>query len=101
MELFTTLLALVAFAYAIGVFAYDLLPGRLPEQAWRVAAYPFALMFLAEATIPEIGPKFLGVHPWTALIAGLIGALIDWIVTFLRRPMVVHHLEPGIEPAQS
>ena len=41
---FATWLFMVAFAYGIGIFWYDLLPGRLPHMTWRVAAYPFALM---------------------------------------------------------
>ena len=29
---------MVAFAYGIGVFWYDLLPGKLPEMAWRIVS---------------------------------------------------------------
>src|SRR5437879_5365025 len=48
MELGTFLL-LSAFAYGIGIFWYDLLPGKLAERPWRVAAYPFVGIVLAEA----------------------------------------------------
>jgi len=76
---------MVAFAYALGVFWYDLLPGKLATIPWRVAAYPLALMILAEAYVP-LGPTFLGFHPGTAVIASLIGVIIDWIITYFRHP---------------
>jgi hypothetical protein len=103
MELGTFLL-LLAFSYAIGVFAYDLLPGRLPNQAWRIAAYPFALIVLSEAalaTMPELTPKFGGIHPFTALIAAVVGVLLDWLITQVRRPRVVTSFETHAAPATS
>ena len=36
MPQFATWLFMVAFAYGIGIFWYDLLPGRLPHMTWRV-----------------------------------------------------------------
>ncbi len=36
-------LFMLAFAYGLGVFGYGLLPGRVSERTWRVAADPFAL----------------------------------------------------------
>lgn len=51
---------MLAFAYGIGVFWYDLLPGQLAERAWRGAAYPFAAIVLAEAIVPPFaraGPR--------------------------------------------
>ena len=38
--------ALAGVANGIGIFWYDLLPGRLPHMTWRVAACPFALMVI-------------------------------------------------------
>jgi hypothetical protein len=87
-----TWLFMVAFAYAVGVFWYDLLPGRVTGKTWRVAAYPFAVMVLAEAFVP-LGPKFLGFHPGSAVIAALIGVIIDWLVTTLRHPKMAETLE--------
>jgi hypothetical protein len=80
-----TLLLMVAFAYGLGIFWYDLLPGKLPEQTWRIAAYPFVLTVLAETFVP-FGPTFGGFHPATAVVAGLVGVIIDWVVTQVRHP---------------
>ncbi len=49
---FATWLFMLAFAYGIGIFWYDLLPGRLPHMTWHVAAYPFLLMVIGEALVP-------------------------------------------------
>jgi len=95
---FATWLFMVAFAYGIGIFWYDLLPGRLPHMTWRVAAYPFALMVLGEAIVP-FGPSFMGFHVITAIIAGLIGVIIDWIVTTARQPRTIETLETQGAPA--
>jgi predicted MFS family arabinose efflux permease len=83
-----TVLLILLFAYGIGVFWYDLLPGRLSERAWRVAAYPFVAIVLAEALIP-IGPVIGGLHVVPAVVAALIGVLLDWLVTTLRHPAMV------------
>jgi hypothetical protein len=97
-----TVLLLVAFSYAVGVFAYDLFPGRLPHQAWRIAAYPFATIVLSEALLtmmPDLTPRFGGIHPFAALVAAIIGVLIDWLITSLRRPQAVMALERTAMPA--
>ena len=94
-----TWLLMVAFAYGLGVFWYDLLPAKLPERPWRIAAYPFALMVLGE-TFVQIGPAFGGIHPITAVIASVIGTVLDWIITQLRHPQIVGSLEaPQSAPA--
>lgn len=85
---FGTWLLMVALAYGLGVFWYDLLPATLPDRPWRAAAYPFVLMVFGEAFLP-LGPEFAGVHPLTALLASLIGVAIDWAVTRARVPEVV------------
>ncbi|MBI3979708.1 MAG: hypothetical protein HY331_16125 [Chloroflexi bacterium] len=87
-----TFLLMAVFAYGLGVFWYDLLPAKLPEQPWRIAAYPFALMVIGETFVP-VGPAFGGINPITAVVATLIGVAIDWIITRLRHPQVVQSLE--------
>ena len=83
-----TFLLMLAFAYGIGVFWYDLLPGRLPEMAWRVAAYPFAAIVIAQSLV-QWGPQIGGLYMWPAVVGALIGVIIDWIVTAARRPMAI------------
>ncbi len=100
MELGTFLL-LLAFAYGIGVFWYDLLPGRLPERTWRVAAYPFIGIMLMEAMAqPEwMGPAFAGLHVVPLFFGRLIGVIVDWIVTSLRHPSAIVAPEMHARPA--
>ena len=61
---FGTFLLLACFSYGIGVFWYDLLPAKLAEKPWRVAAYPFVGIVLAHAMMPAecTGPAFAGLH---------------------------------------
>jgi hypothetical protein len=90
MELGTFLL-LAAFAYGIGILWYDLLPGQLPERPWRVAAYPLVGIALGEALFPTgwLGPAFGGLHVVPMLAGSLVGVLVDWLVTSLRRPAAI------------
>ncbi len=81
-------LFMLAFAYGFGVFWYDLLPGQLSSRTWRAAAYPFALMAFGEAFVPW-GPTFGGIHVITALVAALIGVVIDCIIQTARHPAAV------------
>ena len=53
--------------------------GSSRTRPWRVAAYPFGLMVLAEAYV-HTGPKVFGFHPGIDVIAALIAVVIDWIV---------------------
>ncbi|HZU06646.1 MAG TPA: hypothetical protein VFB73_11795 [Chloroflexota bacterium] len=92
-----TFLFMLAFAYGLGVFWYDLLPGRLSDRTWRVAAYPFALMAFGEAFLP-VGPSFAGIHVITALVAALIGVVLDWIIQTLRQPTAVPTPETTAAP---
>jgi hypothetical protein len=89
-----TWLFMAGFAYALGVFWYDSLPGRLvQDRRWRVAAYPFGLMVLAEAYL-DTGPKVFGFYPGIDVIAALIAVVIvDWIVMSARRPQIVPSME--------
>jgi hypothetical protein len=95
-----TFLFMLAFAYGLGVFGYDLLPGRLSDRTWRVAAYPFALMAFGEALVP-MGPSFAGIHVLTALVAALIGVVIDWIIQTVRHPAAVSTPEVAATPARA
>jgi hypothetical protein len=95
-----TWLFMLALAYGIGVFWYDLLPGKLPDLPWRVAAYPFTVMVLAEAFLP-LGPTFQGFHPGGAVIAALIGCIVDWLITRFRHPEAIETPELRRAPAHS
>ncbi len=90
MELGTFLL-LSAFAYGIGVFWYDLLPGKLAERPWRVAAYPFVGIVLMEAAArPDwVGPAFGGLHVVPLFVGSLLGVVVDWLVTNYRQPSAI------------
>lgn len=90
-----TWLFMVAFAYGIGVFWYELLPGHLPGALWRVAAYPFAAIVLSEAFI-HFGPLVLGFHIGSAAIAALVGVIIDWLVTSFRHATLAKPEARGI-----
>jgi len=99
-----TLLFIAAYSYGLGIFWYSLLPAHMPERVWRVAALPFVLIVLVEGYaaggfIPggfELGPTFGGVHVALAVISSFVGVLIDWIITELRHPAVMHERE--LEP---
>lgn len=97
---FAIWLFMVAFAYGIGIFWYDLLPGRLPHMTWRVAAHLFLLMMIGEAAVP-FGPSCMGFHIITAIIAGLISVIIERIVTIARQPRTIVTLDTQSAPAHS
>ncbi|MBI4302486.1 MAG: hypothetical protein HY664_07760 [Chloroflexi bacterium] len=92
-----TVLLMAGFAYGLGVFWYDLLPGQLAMKPWRVAAYPFAAMVIAEAAITEFNRgniwAFGGIHVIPAIVAAAIGVIVDWAINYARRPQVVENLE--------
>src|SRR5258708_9304169 len=72
-----TFLLMIGLSYALGLLWYDLLPSKLPEQVWRVAAYPFLGIFVAEALLPSVlpfDPRFGNLHVLTALIGSLVAA---------------------------
>jgi hypothetical protein len=82
-----TLLLMVGLAYGLGVLWYDLLPASVPDRVWRIAAYPFLGIFVAEALLSPIltfDPKFGGIHLITALIGSLVA--VDWAITEVRHP---------------
>jgi hypothetical protein len=87
-----TLLLMLSLSYALGLLWYDLLPGKLPQQVWRVAAYPFLGIFVAEALLPTVltfDPKFGNLHLLTVLIGSLVAVVVDWIIQQARRPSLV------------
>ena len=93
-----TILLMVGLSYAFGVLWYDLLPGRLPEQIWRVAAYPFLGMFAGEGLYSFFllsgDIEFGGIHLFTAAVASLLAVVADWIITQARRPAMIEAPEP-------
>ena len=88
---FGTFLLLISFSYGIGIFWYDLLPAKLAEKPWRVAAYPFLGIVLAHLLMPAeyYGPAFGGFHVMPLLFGSLVGVLVDWLVTTYRQPSAI------------
>jgi hypothetical protein len=87
-----TFLLMLGLSYALGLFWYDLLPSKLPEQVWRVAAYPFLGIFVAEALLPSVlpfDPKFGNLHLITVLIGSLVAVVVDWVIRQARHPSLV------------
>jgi hypothetical protein len=87
-----TFLLMLGLAYALGLVWYDLLPSKLPEQVWRVAAYPFLGIFVAEALVPPVlpfDPEFGNLHLLTVLIGSLVAVLVDWGIRQARHPSLV------------
>src|SRR5262249_39894185 len=86
-----TFLFVVAFAYGIGIFWYDLLPAKLAERPWRGAADPFVRVVLSGALVrPEwMGPAFGGLHVVPLLLGSLLGVVVDWLVTSSRHPAAI------------
>ena len=87
-----TLLLMVCLAYGLGVLWYALLPARVPDKVWRVAAYPFVGIYVAEALLAPVlkfDPKFGGIQLITALIGSLVAVLLDWLITTVRHPAKV------------
>ncbi len=85
-------LYMVGLAYGLGVFWYSVLPAHLPEQAWRVAALPFAAIALGEAltVLWKLGgPTVGGLHVLSAVVAALVAVVLDWVTQEFRHPAVV------------
>jgi hypothetical protein len=93
-----TLLLMLSLSYALGLLWYDLLPGKLPEHIWRVAAYPFLGIFVAETLYRSLSfagdLQFGGLHLITMAIGTLVGVVVDWIITNSRHPEMVAWPEP-------
>jgi hypothetical protein len=86
----------LGLAYGFGVLWYELLPGKLAKSAWRVAAYPFIGIFIAETLFP-VGLSFGGIHLAAAVIGSLVAVIVDWIITTTRHPAAVAQFEPRFE----
>jgi hypothetical protein len=92
-----TILLMLGVSYGLGLMWYDLLPGKLPQQVWRVAAYPFLGIFVAEMLVPGVltfDPTFGGLHLITVFVGSLVGVIVDWIITQARHPATVAQFEP-------
>jgi hypothetical protein len=92
-----SLLLMLGLAYGLGVLWYDLLPGQLPDRVWRVAAYPFVGIWVAQALLTphfENDPVFGGIHLIAAVIGSIVAVIIDWIITTARQPSSVLAPEP-------
>lgn len=92
-----TFLLMLALSYAFGVLWYDLLPGKLSTAIWRVAAYPFLGIWVAE-TLFQMGPDFGGLHLIPAAIGSIVAVIVDWIIATVRHPATVTQFEPRTEP---
>jgi hypothetical protein len=95
-----SLLLMLGLAYGFGVLWYDLLPGELPLQVWRVAAYPFLGIWLAQALFAArfpSDPEFGGIHLIMAGVGSLVAVIVDWIITQARHPSIVASPEPRQE----
>ncbi len=93
---FGTFLLMLALAYSFGVLWYDLLPGRLPERVWRVAAYPFLGIWVGELLLARVlafDPEFGGLHLISAAVGSLVAVIVDWIISQARRPAMVPQFE--------
>jgi hypothetical protein len=88
---FGTLLLLIGFSYGIGVFWYDLLPAKLAEKPWRVAAYPFMGIVLGHMLLPAdyLGPAFGTLHAMPLVFGSLVGVVVDCLVTAYRHPAAI------------
>ena len=92
-----TLLLMVGLAYGLGVLWYSLLPGSMPDRAWRVAAYPFLGIYVAEALLAPVltfDPAFGGFHLLTVIIGSIVAVVVDWLVMQARRPAQVPWPQP-------
>ncbi len=95
-----TFLLMLALSYAFGVLWYDLLPGKLTTAVWRVAAYPFLGMWVAE-TLFQMGPNFGGLHLIPSAVGAIVAVIVDWIIASARHPAAVAQFEPRTEPQAS
>jgi len=92
-----TFLLMLGLSYPLGLLWYDLLPGKLPEAVWRVAAYPFLGVFVAEALLPSVlpfDPMFGNLHLLSVLIGSLVAVVVDWVIRQARHPSLILMPEP-------
>jgi hypothetical protein len=99
-----TLFLMLGLAYGLGLLWYDLLPARVPERVWRVAAYPFIGIYVAETLLPQalpFDPTFGGLHLIAAFVGSFLGVIVDWIITEARHPMAVVQPEARMAAGQA
>src|SRR5437588_13024927 len=80
---FGTVVLMGAVAYGLGLFWYGLILGRSHDTIWLTAAFSFIAIVFGE-TYAQLGLQLGHLHPLTALIAALVGVLVDWDVGWIR-----------------
>ena len=98
---FGTLFLLIGLSYGLGVFWYDLLPAKLAEKPWRVAAYPLLGIVIGHAMFPAeyMGFAFGGLHVMPLVFGSMLGVVVDWMVTTYRHPAAIPAPEMHAENA--
>jgi hypothetical protein len=86
-----TLVLMFALAYGLGLAWYQAL-GQAPAGIWRVMAYPFVAIVLAEVFVP-FGPVYGEVHVLGAAGAALVGVIIDRVIQSVRPTAAAPALE--------
>ena len=87
-----TFLLMATLSYSLGLLWYDLLPGRLPTHVWRVGAYPFLGIFVAQSFLPGtlmFDPAVGGINVIRAFVGSLAGVIVDWLIMQGRHPAMV------------
>jgi hypothetical protein len=88
-----TVLLMLGLSYGLGLLWYDVPPGELPAQIWRIAAYSFIGIFVAEAAIAPFFTadlQFGGLHLISAFVGSLVAVIVDWIIAQACHPTTVH-----------
>jgi drug/metabolite transporter (DMT)-like permease len=78
-----TVLLMGALAYGLGLFWYGMVLGRTQDSVVRTAAYPFLAIVFGQAYL-QLGPQVGHLYLVGALIAALVGVLVDWAVGMIR-----------------
>jgi hypothetical protein len=95
-----TLLLMAGLAYGFGILWYNLLPATVPGPVWRVMAYPFLGIYVAEALIAPMlpfDPVFGGIHLISAIVGSIVAVVVDWVILQARHPAQVP--QPRPQPA--
>jgi len=84
-----TLLLMAGLAYGFGLLWYSLIPAQVAGPVWRVLAYPFLGLYVAEAFLAPVlkfDPSFGGIHLISAIIGTIVAVVVDWAIMSVRRP---------------
>jgi|SRR5579871_2335956 len=95
-----TVIVILGLSYALGVLWYELFNGKLPGPVWRVAAYPFLGIIVAEMLMPSLiagDARFGGIRLLAAFLGSLAGVVIDLLITRLHHRQVMALPEPLAE----